>query len=218
MARLNPSDFVGSRARFNRMRDAKIFNGWVLDFAGNQIELSTSTDAVVEIGDEFRVEAFGNNISMVFNAEIEDIGTISLETCDVVKESSSAQVKVVSAKQVTFRMRLVGQVKYSWSAESRRKRVDDLKCEVSYKGKELNCIVVDVSQQGLGVISTKKFESGEEFDVAISTKLGPVKGKATVRYCRPDADRPDHFRLGLLLEAMGRVDGPRWARFVEQAA
>ena len=65
MSRINTRDFVGTRARFQRLRDARLFNGWIENFFGSKVEVTTSTEFPVEIGDEFRFEGFGHHLSLI---------------------------------------------------------------------------------------------------------------------------------------------------------
>lgn len=217
MSRISPKDFVGTRCRFQRLRDAKIFNGWINNYFGNEVVLATSTDSAVQIGDEFRVEGYGNQISVVFNAILKEVSTLDLTTSAKVSEIGG-NATFIEAKQVAFVLDVVGVVRFSASQEPVRLKVSDLEVELTISGKKISGFAVDISNMGAGVVVTQEVPKGSVFELQLHSPFGVVTAVGGVRYCRPDPDRPQHFRIGLLFTDLGRIERPRWERLHKEGA
>ncbi len=217
MARISAKDFVGTRARFQRLSDAKIFNGWVDQFYGNTVIVTTSADAPVELGDEFRVEGFGNQISVVFNAKLSSAdGVTSLLHAAAAVDGSSA--RMLEPLKSTLKMVVTSPVRYSASQESVRYQVEGMFTGIAVNGEVISAFTVDVAPNGIGAVCKTEIEPGSATTIAIQTGLGPVKAEAVVRYCRAEKDREGYFRIGLMFTNMGRIERPRWERFVRELA
>ncbi|MFX8731524.1 hypothetical protein ABTM48_20090, partial [Acinetobacter baumannii] len=65
MAKINPRDFIGTRCRLQRLRDAKVLNGWIEDFLSSSVDVATASELNLRVGEEFRFEGFGHHISVV---------------------------------------------------------------------------------------------------------------------------------------------------------
>lgn len=219
MSRVNFKDFAGTRCRFQRYRDAKIFNGWILSFFGNKIEISTSTESPVEIDDEFRFEGFGNHISVVFNAVLEDVSLARSDTSDArLHKIEGTDVQLIEARKVSLTLKLTSPARYSASNEAVRLLADDYYILVKRHNGELDGRVIDISSGGVGVIVPQVVEPHERVSIIVETPIGPVEGEAEARYCIQSADYPGEFRVGLMFTKMGRLQSPRWNRLIEEGA
>lgn len=216
MARVGARDFVGARVRFQRVRDAKIFNGWIESFFGNTIEVSTSTEAPVEIGDEFRMEGFGHHISVVFNAKLESVATFDVLSAGAVRAIEGSNARIIEAKQVSFSLTVCSQVRFSVSEESVRMKVGEIFTRVKTSSGDVDGFVVDVGPTGIGTMLRSQLTKGDCVEVVIATNLGDVKAMANVRYSQPDRERKGLFRTGLMFTDMGRIERPRWERFLRE--
>ncbi len=56
------------RARFHRLRDAKLFNGWARDCTRNRLIFESTTGGVLDPGDVVQVTIFTNQRSASFQA------------------------------------------------------------------------------------------------------------------------------------------------------
>ncbi len=200
MSLVTSSDFVGTRARFQRLRDSKIFNGWIVTFFGNRLEVSTGADATLKPGDEFRFEGFGDHISVVFNTKLETITPGTDQTLG----------KSVLLLSVASPMR------YADSPESVRYRIQELKAQVEHGGKTVKGSAIDASPTGVGLSCDTEIPLKCEVKVTVVTPLGAITAKAECRHCDADPDRPGKFRAGFSFLELGRVDKPKWDRFVRE--
>jgi hypothetical protein len=218
LGKISPQDFIGTRTRFQRLRDAKLFTGWIEDFFGTKVVISSNTNFAVQVGDEFRFEGFGHHISVVFTAVLDSVGQLSLVDAGRVTTIEGTNARIVEAKRVSFHLTLVGPVRFSASHENLRMRTSDLFAVVADSVGEHEMIVVDVSQGGLGLISGTPLKAKDYVKIRIETRLGPVDATGNVRYCRLDRDRDGMYRVGLQFMDMDRVNRPRWERYLEKAA
>ena len=216
MARVGARDFVGARVRFQRIRDAKIFNGWIENFFGNTIEVTTSTEAPVEIGDEFRMEGFGHHISVVFNAKLESVATFDVLSAGAVRAIEGSNARIIEAKQVSFALTVSSPVRFCASSESVRMKVGEIFTRVKAGGENVDGFVLDVGPNGLGTVLRSQLKKGDCVEVTIATNLGDIKAMANVRYSHPDKERKGLWRTGLMFTDMGRIERPRWERFLKE--
>ena len=215
MARTNARDFVGTRCRFQRLRDAKVFNGWIEDFHGSAIELSTATDTPVRTGEEFRVEGFGHHLSMVFNALLETVDSSNpCGPAGVFAEVDGTSVRLIETHRSTLKLTVCGSIRLSASPESVRILVEGLPVTVAFGTREVEGLAVDVGPNGIGVVATEAVEPGSAVAVDVTTPSGRVRAQALIRYCRKDKEREGCYRFGIMFTDMGRIERPRWEKFL----
>jgi hypothetical protein len=188
--RMDEKGFINTRARFQRMTDAKFFAGWVKDFSMSSIHVSLAYDANLEPGQQFMFEVHGHSVAAVFPAEL----------------------SVVSGDDLVFSipqpLRLVT------PNEEARVYVRDVTGILKGETMEVDVLVVDVSKKGAGVLAPMPLAAGERITLELDTLQGPVICCGEVRYCRPDSREWGQFRAGILLDDMGRIERARWARLV----
>ncbi len=217
MSRITPEDFVGTRCRFQRLRDAKIFNGWINNYFGNAVEVATLTDAPVEVGDEFRIEGYGNHISIVFNAVLKDVGSLDLKTSTFLKNTDGSSGHI-EAKQVAFILEVSSVVRFSSSIEPIRLRVQNLESELIIGERVQKGFAVDISNSGAAIIIAKEVQKETACKLILETRQGKIAVLGTVRYCRKDASRPNQYRVGIMFLDFGRIERQRWERLLKEGA
>lgn len=214
MSRISPHDFVGTRARFQRLRDAKLFTGWIEDFKDNIVTISTNTNHAVQIGDEFRFEGFGPQVAVVFNAKLESIGELDLATQGLITTVEGTNARIVEAKRVKLELFVSSPVRFSASTENLRMQADNTSTVLSFPGGQVAGFTIDIAKQGIGFICQKPLKAQQLVHVRIETKIGPIDAEGCVRYCVPDKDRVGMLRVGVMFTDMDRVNKPRWDRFL----
>ena len=187
---MDEKDFINTRARLQRLSDAKFFAGWVKEFNTGSIILGLSTAAELNPGDEFMFEVHGQNAVAIFPAHL----------------------SIVSGDEYLFAipkpLRIVG------PTEEARVYVQDVSGILKGETMEVDVIVIDVSKKGAGVLAPLPLSAGERVTLTLETAQGPVNCTGEVRYCRPDAKMWGQYRAGVLLDDMGRIERARWARLV----
>ncbi|MBX3113129.1 MAG: PilZ domain-containing protein [Fimbriimonadaceae bacterium] len=215
MSRISARSFIGTRARFQRLRDAKFFNGWIEDFSGNRLSISTHNQHAVELGDEFRFEGFGHHISVVFNARLDHIGQLDLGAAGaMVSQIEGSNVQVIEACRTTFDFTVTSPIRFAASNESVRMQMPEIYTTIDFEGRTIETFTIDVGPQGIGVILREPLPHHAMVDVTVETRLGAVNAAGCVRYCRKDPDRAGMMRCGIMFTDLGRMEKPRWERFL----
>ncbi|ARU39894.1 hypothetical protein CCB80_01580 [Armatimonadetes bacterium Uphvl-Ar1] len=218
MATISAASFVGTRTRFQRLRDAKIFSGWIESCDGDLITLSTNTQAAIQIGDVFRIEGYGHKVSMIVNAQILRVGQLDLMSDGIVAGISGTKSSVIEAKRVTFQMRMSGPSRFSSSNENVRIKTPLLPVMVKSSQGEIQGFSLDVSMQGIGFTTAAVLVADEDIEAAIQTKYGMLSFRGNVRYCTSDRDRDGMYRCGIHLDPLDRTVSPKWEMLVENPA
>ncbi|MBA4294170.1 hypothetical protein C0431_14505 [bacterium] len=218
MATISAASFVGTRTRFQRLRDAKIFSGWIENCDGDLITLSTNTQAAVQIGDVFRIEGYGHKVSMIVNAEMVRVGQLDLTADGIVAGIQGTKSSVIEAKRVTFLLRMSGPARFAASMENVRIKTPPLPVMVKSSQGEIQGYSLDVSMQGLGFTTAAVLSADEDVEAAIQTKYGMLSFRGNVRYCTSDRDRDGMHRCGIHLDPLERTISPKWEMLVENPA
>lgn len=211
MSRIGTKDFVGNRARLQRMRDAKLINGWVEGFFGNTLKISVDSGVKMERGDQFRMEIFGEKLLVSC-----DVALHSIELGSVSGAVNGSNAMEFKPSSVDLNMVVTSQVKFTHSEESARYKLDGTQVVILEEKKYIGAVLIDVSKNGIGITCEKEFERDEEIAVRLSTHLGDIRSKGTIRYCREDREREGCFRMGIQFIDMGRLDASRWSRFLTE--
>lgn len=210
MSRISPRDFVGTRTRFQRLKDARIFNGWIEQFYEKSVEISISGTTPLMVGEEFRFEGFGNHISVVFNGQID-----TMEMLDVAPIVDGSNAVVAKAQKLMFMASITSPIRFAASPETIRIQVPNITGAVTQDDTTTEVCVIDVGPNGVGISSPLAYEPGANVAVVLHMSMGEVAALANVRYCREDPERPGWFRCGLMFLDMGRVEKPRWERYIK---
>ena len=196
-------DFVGTRARFQRLRDSKIYNGWIDQMAGNRVILGLTGTHLPTVGDEYRIEGFGHLVSVVFLAKLEN--TFSVEDQKTVDQAGN---------DVRLDFLVASAVRMVESNETVRYKLKNVAVQVKSGEKIVPCLAIDASFSGIGLRCPEKMEPSCEVAMVVSTPLGNIVVTAVCKHCREDADEPGTFRAGFQFNEFGRVDRPKWERFI----
>jgi hypothetical protein len=187
---LDEKSFINTRARFQRLQDAKFFAGWVRDFNASAIIVNLSTESLLEPGEHFMFEVHGHDAVAIFP------GVLSMVNADEYLFEIPQPLRLTSPN------------------EEARVYVEDVSGILKGETMEVDVLVVDVSRRGAGVLAPLPLTAGEKVVLSLDTAQGPVECTGEVRYCRPDTKAWGQYRAGLLLDDMGRIEKARWARLV----
>ncbi|MFW5698033.1 MAG: PilZ domain-containing protein [Fimbriimonadaceae bacterium] len=218
MARIGLGDFVGTRCRFHRMKDARIFNGWIISFMGRNITVRVATDAPLAIDEEFRFETYGDKMLATFAASLREIHNFQLLTDGLLNQIEGSDSKIITANSIEIRLQTLGDIRFNTSPESVRFRVDQWPCNVSQNGQSFQAQILDIGRNGVAISSTSVCEPGSNAKVEVHAPHGVTRAEATVKYCRSNPDRPSEYRIGLEFGELGRIDKQRWESEIRNSA
>lgn len=182
--------FTNTRARFQRVSDARFFSGWVAGSLGNQLSVRLAPGAELALGDRVFVSLACAQFGATFHAEV--TGATASETL----------------------LTIEGKPKYGAATEDVRYSTASMTGCLAVGSKRHPMEIGDISSKGLGGHVDSEIARGVQVRFEIDGVYGQVGGTAEVRYCRADPARPGRFRIGLLIVAVGRIDGARWTRML----
>ena len=81
---------------------------------------------------------------------------------------------------------------------------------ILFEGAEFAFTLVDISENGMGIICASNLERGTNVEFEVYTPIGSVNGLGEIRYCRADADAANQFRVGVLVSELDRIERARW--------
>lgn len=190
-----PNLTSGTRVRFQRLSDAKLFAGWVSGISEHHISIRSSGPTPVSPGDRFMVEVFGHGRNLQFEATL------------------------ASALEEALELEVAGAMRETVSQEPVRVAVADLPCTLTWPGGQTNAEVVDISLAGLGLNSREEVPRGTKVGLEVRLPAGTVQCDGEIRYCRADKERGSSYRLGVLITYIDRINRARWwAQFESLAA
>ncbi len=214
MSRITPRDFIGTRCRMHRLRDARIFHGWIQTMFGSRVEVLTPADAFVQIGEKFRFELHGRKTSAVFDACLTDVEQFDVESQGVEYAVEGSAAKVVEAEWIVLQFNIDGQFRYANALQPFRIRTTNIEIKVIARDWTCQATSVDVSMKGIAILHDQQVEPGQKVKFEAMTPLGKVMGEAIIRQCQKA--KGGKFRLGLQLCDLGRLDKPRWERLITE--
>ncbi|MHB8637301.1 MAG: PilZ domain-containing protein [Fimbriimonadaceae bacterium] len=183
--------FLQTRARLQRLADMKFFAGWVesINLAQVRIRLKASKMTVAS-GDSFSVEIAGKEQTAAFIGEV--VGVLG----SVITLALPRGLALMPKK------------------ENARVSVVGVLGRVRFEGAEYAVTIVDISENGLGVLANSTLERGAIVEFEIFTPIGTIGGAGEVRYSRVDPDSPKQFRAGIQLGDLDRIERARWTKLL----
>jgi len=186
-------EFEHWRCRLQRLADAKPGSGWVGNVTASFIDVQLVGQNPYAENDVVCIEMGGRRRSVLIDAI------------------------VVAVSGQTIRLHATGEPKFLPAQSSSRRRVQ--RCEGTMTAQEghdrYEIEVLDVSENGLGVLVDSDVAPRTVVVVAFRTEFGAVTCSAWVRYCRKDPDGSGFFRAGLEFVETGRPSKGHLDRMLE---
>lgn len=187
---MDEKTFLNTRSRFQRISDARFFAGWVRELNASSIILTIAEPGDMQPGDEFMFQLNGRDSGALFPA------TLAMSSGE------------------DYLFNIPEPLRLTTPCEEARVYVQDVSGILHGDSRELDVIILDVSRKGAGVLTPLPVSAGERVVLTIDTPGGSVNCAGEVRYCRNDAKVKGHFRAGIMLDDMGRIERARWARLI----
>ncbi len=182
--------FLNTRARLQRLSDAKFFSGWVGGFMGSHLSIKFQSSTELALGDRVFV-------------------TICSAQC-----SATFQALAVARSPLETTLLLESAPKYGPVTEDVRYACEAMGGALTVGVRRYPFEIGDISEKGLGGYVDTEIPSGTTMGFEIEGLYGKVAGAAEVRYCRTDPQKEGRFRIGLLIVEVGRIDQARWGRML----
>lgn len=186
--------FRNVRVRLNRRNSDKWLAGWVTHLARDEARIRLWNHVPFEENEPVAGECYGQ-------------GTVARFTG-----------RVFAQANLDVAISLAGSISYAPSDETPRIFASGLAGQLAGREKCATLQVLDVSPLSLGILADNEFDPGEYLTMALPTEMGPVGAKVSVANCREDNENPGHYRIGLHIVDMARLDRARWGRLVSERA
>lgn len=175
----------GRRARFQRIRDARFFGGWILESSATQVSLRSIEASQLDVQDRCRIEIYSE------------------------AETHSAVVVVLASEDTRVVLRVEDSFSSRPSTEVARLIVASCPGSLMIEGLGLSVDLHDVSVEGCGVLVDRSLKRGSLGKLAVDSPHGRIDAEVEVRYCRPDAEQFGMYRAGLRIRQIGRIEKAR---------
>lgn len=189
------AQFASGRVRIQRLRDYKLFHGWVMAIGETELVLTLPELGDLAVGETVAVEIAGPKALAMGTARI-----------DFIDDGSSGKDRRLS-------LHVGDPLKFVETNSTGRVRVPPLTIGLRVAGKALAGRLLDGSVGGMGIQIEESVDRGAEGSIRIESGLGTIDLNVEVRYCRPNPD--GGFRAGLQIVQGQRLEIARWYQIVE---
>ena len=186
--------FRNVRVRLQRRATGAWLSGWVTHLARDEARVRLWHPLPLEIDEQISGECYGQGTVARFNG------------------------KVIAQAGQNIAIDLLGSISYAPSEETPRIYAAGLVGQLVAREGNATMQVLDVSPLSLGVLVDAAFDPGAEMTMELPTEMGPVAARVTVANCRAEGGSADHYRMGLHITDMARLDRARWGRLVSERA
>ena len=185
---------VGPRIRMQRLRDARMFAGWMVGFDGRSAQVIPLDEPTAVPGEEFLCEAFLDGYVLSFRAASvgKDAGRIGL-------------ILTESPRRLP-------------STESMRVQTPGRTALLSTSVGDFEAELVDVGTGGAAVLAPIQLQPSDLVKIAFKSGAATIEAEGTVRYCRLADPEGVLHRIGIRVHELDRTTAARWRALLRQVA
>lgn len=209
MGRVPYSEFVGSRARLQRLTDQRVYSAWVEDLGNDLVRVST--DEVIEMHprDRFLFQLQGPSADAYFLAEGRGAPAASFS---YVLGATAQQIVNLPAHAYDFE--LITQIQMRDGQQLARRSVGTLSANMRANEVTSEVLVTDASAAGMGVLAWQELKSGDSVEISLESPEITATFACDVRHCRPEPHLIGAYRIGLQFREPDRVAVTSWRKLV----
>jgi hypothetical protein len=192
------------RTTFQRIADARFFNGWVKVITAEVVVAHTCTSCTLNPGDEFAFQVYGNKKDVFFHAKLKafqraDIGPFA---ADCVGSTVGLNLGCQILTPMTFREG-VSQPRFC---------VEGVTADIVANEDRVTegAVVIDIGPGGFAALTVAHLRKGDLVNVNLSAFGQTVLCQAEVRNTTRNALDARYQRTGFQILTMERVDRLRW--------
>lgn len=190
-----------ARTTFQRVSDAKFFNGWIKHITPDVLVAHTCTNCALDVGDEFSFQVYGNKKDAFFHAIL-----TSMQGAEQGPSYGSSMNAVELGCNITTEML------FKDSQGQPRFCVEGMTADII--GEEdrssMGSIVIDIGPGGFAAITGRHFRKGDQVQVSLYANGQLVQCLAEIRNCIVNGLNPEFQRTGMQIKGMNRIDALRW--------
>jgi hypothetical protein len=201
---------LDARVTFQRLTDARIVRGWIVDVEGPTLTVRTSGEIPLREGDRFAARTARLNGDVAFLASLRSVRALSAEE-GLRRAAESNRPTILDYESRAYTFEILGQMVPMPATGDPRYVCEPSRVVVGAAEAELR----DISPAGLGVVTLTKHRVGERLSVQTEGEGRSVEVEAEVRYCRRLSAHPTLYRVGLRVLNANRVEHARWMAVVK---
>ena len=186
--------FRNVRVLLRRGKTGEWIAGWVTHLARDEARIRLWNYLPLDPGESLAGECYGQGTVARFNG------------------------KMLAQAGPDLAIEIAGSISYAPSEETPRICAAGLVGKLETRDGTATMQVVDVSPLSLGAFVDAIYEPGAELTMELSTEMGPIAARVSVANCRTEGGIADHYRVGLHILDMARLDRARWGRLVSERA
>lgn len=214
MNKLSQREFGNMRGSLQPVGGGKDIYGWTKIVQPTFLTMVLSTADPIEIGKAYVMSLHGRRTSAVFEARAMSVEPFDLNGHGTESTVAGTNVKIIEAEKTVIRFHIMSTVRYASATERFHVLVSGIKATVTIGGESMVASLVDAAENGVAITQFAPLQVGLKVQLAITTAIGKVISDGIVRNCRDNND--GSYRIGIEMIQMGRIDGPRWNRFLSE--
>jgi hypothetical protein len=184
-------DLRGTRCRLQRLRDLKFLSGWVRSVGAQQITVELKDVLAAEQGETFNLEA-------------------TTVECNV-----AYPCMLIKAEQSIYRLSITGEPLITTPGQEPRYRAHQVEVDLQILDSVIEARAIDISASGIGLIINEPLVRFARVKLTTRNSSTSVECQGMVRYCRPDQDQRDSYRVGIEVDFADRLSRAMWMRMVQ---
>lgn len=209
MGRVPYSEFIGSRVRFQRLSDQRVFSGWLQTLRNDNVAITVEDDLHVAPDERYLFQIQGPSADAYF---IATSGGVPISATPYVHGATAKQV--VDLPALCYEFELITQIQMRDSQQSARKTVSTMVANLSACGRTSEVLISDASAGGMGVIAWEEVRKGDVVQVEIRSAEIDASFNCEVRHCRPEQRLIGAYRVGLQFQKPDRLSLVAWRKLI----
>lgn len=206
---------IGSRTRFQRFEDARIFSGWIIGINQQQVRVRLDFHPSIAVGQQFRFHVFGGPADSTFEAVLAEFDDTEVTRNLVFQQVDGKEQVAVGELAATFAIH--SSLRFSPGTEARRVEAGNFDVVVLHEESEMEAVPLDKSMHGLGLLLRQELPRGAQVRVKMRVGLLEFEVDAKVNSCRNSGVSDQPFRVGFVFVNPDRIFTGRWSTMLEAA-
>ncbi len=188
--------FIGRRARFQRLTDGKLFSGWIEACDEERLTLLSTSTACPDRGDDIYLEGCSDLLAVSFQGRV---------------------VESIKGPSPRIYVCCNGEIRYGSPHENARRRIKRYPVLVTLEsGVPARAFIVDASKHSIGLICDQPIDRNSSVKVSVQGSSAVFHVEGHVLYCVTDRRHDKLYRFGLFVPEMPRLEQQRWERFISE--
>ena len=199
--------FVGTRGKFNRLSDRQSFGGWIEEISPLNIVMRWTPTVAIYPRDEFQFMLYGEVETAHFEAQFQKVLPL---TTHHGRKQSLAVGALIEVDETLLEFAILSPIDFDRGNNSIRRYAGSVLGIARSGGKTADICVLEASKPGIGFISDRQFEIGEEITIELEHEKFTISVQAEVRHSNEYCAMAGMFRTGVRLLNLDRLTQAKW--------